>query len=88
MTKPAHDDIPCDEVIRAVWDYLDGEIDAERKERIRRHLETCDHCRGQYTFEGAFLRAAGRLLDGDVDTTSLRARIERELLNHGFGRTT
>lgn len=86
MIKPTNDEIECAEVIRAVWDYLDDEIDVVRKERIRHHLATCDHCRGQYTFEGAFLRAAGKLLDGDVETASLRTRIEQELQKHGFGK--
>jgi mycothiol system anti-sigma-R factor len=84
MTAHTVAHIPCDHVIRSVWDYLDDEIDADRKERIRYHLELCDHCRDQYTFEGAFLRSVGRLLDGDGDARSLRTRIERALIEHGF----
>ena len=76
--------IPCEEVIRSVWDYLDHEIDADLKERIRHHLELCDHCRDQYTFEGAFLRSVSRLLDDADDDTSLRSRIEMALVKHGF----
>jgi mycothiol system anti-sigma-R factor len=84
MTLHASDDIPCEAVIRSVWDYLDGEIDGDRKERIRRHLERCDHCRDQYTFEGAFLRSVARLIDDDSETSALRSRIESALLEHGF----
>ena len=87
MTGPTVDHIPCEQVIRSVWDYLDDEIDADRKERIRRHLELCDHCRDQYTFEGAFIRSVSRLLDADDDAESLRARIESALVEHGFPRT-
>lgn len=83
MTPHTVEHIPCEHVIRSVWDYLDDEIDAERKERIRHHLELCDHCRDQYTFEGAFLRSVSRLLD-DADDTSLRSRIEMALVKHGF----
>ena len=86
MTPPTVDHIPCEHVIMSVWDYLDEEIDADRKERIRQHLELCDHCRGQYTFEGAFLRTVSRLLDDDADTESLRRRIETALVKHGFER--
>ena len=76
MTEHTIDHIPCDEVIRSVWDYLDDEIDDDRKERIRHHLGLCDHCRDQYTFEGSLLRSLGRLLDGgDHETTSLRGRV-------------
>ena len=81
-----HTDIPCEHVIQRVWDYLDGEIDAEQKERIRQHLELCDHCRDQYTFEGAFLRSMSRLLDdgGGERVESLRVRVEAALIAHGF----
>jgi len=84
MTPPVVENIPCEHVIRSVWDYLDDEIDAERRERIRHHLELCDHCRDQYTFEGAFLRSVSRLLDGDAGDESLRERIEAALVKHGF----
>ena len=86
MTSHSVDHIPCEHVIRSVWDYLDDEIDADRKERIRQHLELCDHCRDQYTFEGAFLRSVSRLLDDDAGDESLRERIESALIKHGFGK--
>ncbi len=90
MTEHTVDHIPCEHVIRSVWDYLDEEIDAVQKERIRRHLELCDHCRDQYTFEGAFLRSVSRLLDDDGDShaESLRRRVEAALIEHGFPRAT
>ena len=87
MTTRDIADIPCEEVIRSVWDYLDHEIDADLKQRIRRHLELCDHCRDQYTFEGALLRSLGRLVDGaDDEVASLRTRIERALTENGFSK--
>jgi mycothiol system anti-sigma-R factor len=84
MTEHVVDDMPCEEVIRRVWDFLDDEIDAGRRERIRAHLALCDHCRDQYTFEGSFLRSVGRLLDDDSHLPSLRRRIETMLLEHRF----
>jgi anti-sigma factor (TIGR02949 family) len=78
--------IACDQVIQAVWDFLDGEIDSTKKQQIARHLEQCDHCRDQYTFEGSFLRAVGRLLERDAETLLLRDRIETELTRHGFSK--
>jgi mycothiol system anti-sigma-R factor len=79
MTVATLDPISCEEVVRAVWDYLDGEIDIGAKERIREHLEICDHCLGQYTFEGTFLRTVSRVLDEAGTVASLRARIERAM---------
>lgn len=88
MTGHPEDHIACEHAIQSVWDYLDDEIDAQRRERIRRHLETCDHCRDQYTFQGAFLRSVSRLLDDDANTASLRRQVETALLKHGFPRRT
>jgi anti-sigma factor (TIGR02949 family) len=79
--------IPCEHVIRSVWDFLDDEIDSDLRERIRHHLALCDHCRDQYTFEGKLLRSIGRLVDGaEAETLALRARIERALIEHGVQR--
>ncbi len=86
MTEQGADDIPCEHVITSVWDYLDDEIDAHRKEQLRRHLAICDHCRDQYTFEGSFLRAVARILDQDTHAESLRRRVEAALVKHGFSR--
>ena len=86
MTEHRVGDIPCEHAIASVWDYLDDEIDASRKEQIRRHLEICDHCRDQYTFEGSFLRAVARILDQDTHAESLRRRVEAALVKHGFSR--
>ena len=79
MSITTQDLISCEEVVRAVWDYLDDEIDIGLKERIREHLEICYHCLGQYDFEGAFLRTVSRVLDDDGNLASLRARIERAM---------
>ena len=84
MTTPSIPETSCEEVVRAVWAYFDGEIDSEDEIRIRAHLATCDHCRDLYTFEGAFLRTLSRLLDEPADTSSLRSRIVRALQEQGL----
>jgi mycothiol system anti-sigma-R factor len=86
MSVATMEPISCEEVVRAVWEYLDDEIDLQSKERIREHLEICDHCLGQYNFEGAFLRTVSRVLDEDGDLASLRARIERAMDETPFHR--
>lgn len=35
----------CQEAIRQLSDYLDGELDSELKEQLRRHLAGCKDCR-------------------------------------------
>jgi predicted anti-sigma-YlaC factor YlaD len=69
--------IACDQVIRAVWDFLDGEIDGAKKRQIVTHLELCEQCRDQYAFERSFLRAVGRLLERDDEAASRTDRIAK-----------
>ena len=65
----------CEQIVQLLWDYLDGELDLERREAVRDHLEGCDHCRGQFNFEGAFLRVLVSVFDELLDATAMRARI-------------
>ena len=37
-------EISCVEVWREISNYLDGEISAELRERMRAHFEVCAHC--------------------------------------------
>jgi mycothiol system anti-sigma-R factor len=88
MTTRPSDQLSCEEVVQLLWDYLDGELDEVRRERIRAHLAECDHCAGQFTFEGAFVRAIGNLIEEPLDTTSLRHRILTRLVAQGYGHET
>lgn len=76
--------IPCSEVIRVLWDFLDGELSAERTDEIRRHLEICAGCRAVTEFEEEFLRSVRRLLDVPPPRAELRARVVAALRAHGF----
>jgi anti-sigma factor (TIGR02949 family) len=52
--------ISCQEVITELWDYLDGELPADRAAAIADHLAECARCYPQYRFEYAFLAAVAR----------------------------
>lgn len=52
--------VSCQEVITELWDYLDGELPAERAAAIADHLAKCARCYPQYRFEYAFLAAVAR----------------------------
>jgi mycothiol system anti-sigma-R factor len=52
--------VPCSEVIRRLWDYLDGELDENWSAAIQAHLAECARCYPQYRFEFAFLQALAR----------------------------
>lgn len=56
------DPIECEEAVRQVYEFLDGELDAHTTHRIRRHLEICRRCYPYFNFERIFLdhiRSAG-----------------------------
>ena len=52
--------IRCHEVVAELWDYLDGELPAERAAAIADHLAECARCYPRYRFEYAFLESVAR----------------------------
>lgn len=47
--------IDCDEVLREVWSYLDGEIEETRYLEIETHVEECAGCGPRYEFQRRLL---------------------------------
>lgn len=47
--------IECQEAVRRVYEFLDGELARGMTERIRRHLEVCRRCYPYFNFERIFL---------------------------------
>jgi mycothiol system anti-sigma-R factor len=78
---------PCHEVVALLWEYLDDELDAAGRQRIREHLDECKHCEDHFTFEGAFLRSVAKVLDEPIDVSGLRSRIVETLRTEGHDRT-
>ena len=59
--------IDCHEVMKRLWEYLDGELPAADVDEVRAHLAECGRCYPQYQFQLAFLAAlmrAGRAPGG------------------------
>ncbi len=55
--------IDCEEVLRQLFAYLDGELENERHQQIHAHLERCRACFSRAEFEArlkAHLRDLGR----------------------------
>jgi anti-sigma factor (TIGR02949 family) len=70
-----HERMECEEVIAHLLDYLDGEIDAEKRARIDRHLEACRGCYSRAEFERA-LRRRIRELGMESAPEALRRRLK------------
>jgi anti-sigma factor (TIGR02949 family) len=49
------DEATCEEALAVVYEFLDGELDPECGERVRRHLERCRRCWPYFDFERHFL---------------------------------
>jgi anti-sigma factor (TIGR02949 family) len=70
-----HDHIQCEEVIAHLLTYLDGEIDAEKRAQIDRHLAACRGCFSRAEFEKA-LRQRVTQLGEEKAPASLQRRIK------------
>lgn len=70
----SHHPIDCEEVIRQLFEYLDGELDENLGERIAHHLERCRDCFSRAEFER---RLRERLRESSSSTApeDLRQRI-------------
>ena len=47
--------IDCQAAFEILYDYLDGELDANRTAAIKTHLEMCAKCFSVFDFEKTFL---------------------------------
>lgn len=65
----------CREVIEAVYLYLDGEIDAGDRGKIRVHLEECGPCLKQYGLEQEVKALVARCCGSDHAPDDLRQRV-------------
>ena len=77
--------LDCDSVMRQLWDYLDGELSADRMEAIRAHLEMCTRCMPQMEFERSFLKAVALARREHSDPGSLAQKVRAALQAQGFG---
>ena len=68
----------CEAVVRELWDWLDGELPADRWDDIRAHLATCEGCSEHVAFARSFLQQVGAPAD-DGDLAALRDRVRGAL---------
>ena len=73
---------PCTEVLDRVYGYIDGELDADLRAHIDRHLETCEICSAvlDSTRNVVILVADNRVFELPAGFSKrLHERIDREL---------
>jgi anti-sigma factor (TIGR02949 family) len=47
--------ISCEEAVERVYEFLDGELDADMMESIGEHIGVCQRCYPYFNFERIFL---------------------------------
>ena len=73
----------CESVVRALWDFLDAELEEGEAARIHEHLDACGHCRAHADFERRLVTELAALREQNSDPVELRARVERALRDAG-----
>lgn len=64
LLRPA--EIPCQEVVELISDYLEGELPARETRRLEHHLAGCPHCSAYLAQMRETLRLTGRLVPEDL----------------------
>ncbi len=65
---------PCAEVLDRLYEFIDGEIDAERGHAVAHHLEECSPCLKEFGLEEA-VKAVVKRSCSDPAPPELRAKV-------------
>jgi anti-sigma factor RsiW len=79
--KPPDDDIPCQDIVELVTDYLEGALDADTARAVEAHLAGCDGCQTYLDQMRSTAAALGRV---PVETLSERAQADLMAAFRGF----
>lgn len=71
--------ISCEEALRRVYEYLDGELDPDTRERVHQHIEVCRRCYPFFNFERLFLDYVGEKGLAAEQREELREKVLRLL---------
>ena len=64
------DDLPCQELVELVTDYLEGRLSALEQQRFDMHLAGCRGCRTYLEQMRQTIRALGRLSEESIEAES------------------
>lgn len=71
--------IPCEEALRLVHEYLDGELDDVPRSRVKRHFDVCGRCYPHLRLESSYREAVRRAAAGERAPAELKAKVSRLL---------
>jgi anti-sigma factor (TIGR02949 family) len=73
----------CDQALRRLEDFLDGELTRADLRKVQEHLDTCVPCTSQFAFEAAVLRSVREKLQRTDLPPGLLTRIRAMLGDAG-----
>ena len=59
-------EIPCQQVVELISDYLEGALPTRERRRLEHHLAGCPHCTAYLAQMRETLRLTGRLVPEDL----------------------
>jgi mycothiol system anti-sigma-R factor len=71
----------CRECLDYLYEYLDQELTAEVRARVREHLEDCEPCGEQADFERSFLK----FIEARCRSRGAPPQLKRKILQDLFG---
>ena len=63
----SNDDLPCQELVELVTDYLEGRLPEPQRVRFETHLALCSGCRTYLEQMRQTVRALGRLSEESIE---------------------
>lgn len=69
----------CTETRAMLWELLDGELRADRAERIMAHVRACAPCKALYDSDLAFLGVLAQVRDDESTPHTLKHRVTHAL---------
>ena len=66
MTLPL-DDLPCQELVELVTDYLEGRLPDPERRRFDAHLQGCSGCRNYLEHMRLMIQAVGALREESIE---------------------
>ena len=68
--------LSCQELVELVTDFVEGALPAEERERVERHLDTCQGCRTYVEQMRQTIELSGHLTVDDVSPEAELALLE------------
>jgi mycothiol system anti-sigma-R factor len=69
----------CAELIAKVWNFIDGECNAEDREKLRKHLDECPPCEQLHGLEERLKMLIATKCRGEKAPETLRERLRIEI---------